>query len=701
MLETLMLFGSLGMFCVTCRSSTDDHPHLQAEDEVRAAAGPIQMVTRIVQTLHDAPRNARTLEGIGREILTATSATLVILEQQQWNARARVGPGGDSSGNLEFGTPELESATQAAIAAADARPTARPAADVFGPTARVLSCSSPCRRATLVVVLPRACDLAVETVWLRSLQLIINQIVTPRLSEDRSPATEPAAAGITTRAKPGASIDYSPFHRSLKLKEVAATIANDTRMQLDVDRVSVLLRSGRKYRTQAVSGCSKVHRRSNVIRALERLGRVVAPIKATFDFPGSNLSETDPIPPQIQTALDPYLDESLVDRIRIVPLFEADSRSAAEDETSPPARPPIALLVLENLADRNATAADLEIPNHPLLARHAGHAIENAQRHGRIFLLPIWETLGGLFVRGRRLWTLLVIVILASLVAAMRLVDIDHYVIARGTLQPCKRQHVFAPADGVVEKVHVQHGQSVDRDAPLVTLQSAELERRIEETLGQIQTATRQRAAILANRLANQDRAAGRKLPFDSMAGEEQQLDAQIASLKKQLALLQDQAAQLEIRSPIAGTVISWDLTSRIGSRPVVRGHQLMTIGSVEDAWMLELQLPDDDVGVVNLARQVSDHQLVVAYALATDPERLYSATLAKVAESAMENTEGRTVVPIEALLPTDTAHAKRVGAEVRAKIYCGRRSLAASWFSDVAKAFRKHVLFHFRRAES
>ena len=65
------------------------------------------------------------------------------------------------------------------------------------------------------------------------------------------------------------------------------------------------------------------------------------------------------------------------------------------------------------------------------------------------------------------------------------------------------------------------------------------------------------------------------------------------------------------------------------------------------------------------------------------------------------EGPDGQPVVELEAAITDQVSHARRVGARVRAKIYCGRRSAGASWFSDVVRAFQKHVLFHFQRTES
>ena len=116
---------------------------------------------------------------------------------------------------------------------------------------------------------------------------------------------------------------------------------------------------------------------------------------------------------------------------------------------------------------------------------------------------------------------------------------------------------------------------------------------------------------------------------------------------------------------------------------------------------MLELELADEDVGVVAIARQQQTTPLNVEYALAIEPEQAYTARLTRIAEAAVENEQGRMIVPAEVAVDRGVKHPRRVGAEVRAKVYCGRRSLGASWFSDVMQAIHRHGLFHFRRAKA
>ncbi|QEG42831.1 HlyD family efflux transporter periplasmic adaptor subunit [Roseimaritima ulvae] len=662
---------------------------MQAADEIQHAAGPLSLIARIVRLIDQPDSAAERLPHACQEIAAATAATLVALRETPSQSPHLAGTEA-TAGDDSDGLAKLESL----FASLTAQPSARSVDFAPHGSRRVLGCRSADGRLSLLVVLDAPPALASEAAWLRGLELVLNQLTAANRS-----LVEPSSL---------ATFDFSDFHRSLDIRQVCSAIANDTRLLLQVDRVSVLLRRGRRFKTLAVSGVSKVHRRSNLIRTLEQLGRVIAATGETFSHPSD-----DELPPQIQAAWDDYVDQSLVDRLRIVPLFAPrdDSQQQPSDQPETDDRgvqahrrptPLLGLLVIEQLFDDRSADDHRSAPirDHRAVVRHAAVAIENAERHRRIFLLPLWSLLGSAVDRSRRIWTALVLLVLASVVAALTFIQVDHYVVATGTLQPQQRQHVYAPHDGVVQTVHVQHGQRVGVEAPLVTLQSAELERQTEQILGQIQTVGRRLSAVRSTRRSRTLSANNTDSPFDSLAGEEQQLQAELASLETQHALLKRQLQQLQIRSPLAGQIVSWDLHQRIGSRPVSRGHELLTIADIDGPWVLEMELADQDIGTVRRAQQHGRTELPLQYALATAPEQLYPASLSRVAEASHRNADGQTVVELEAALAGDAAHALRVGARVRAKIYCGRRSAGASWFSDVARAFRKHVLFHFQRTK-
>ncbi|QDS96308.1 HlyD family secretion protein [Roseimaritima multifibrata] len=667
----------------------------EQREEIRAASGPLGLVDRVLRIIdnreiHDAAasRSADVSENHWRSVVQAivetTHAGMVVY---------RIGPITSSlaTADLQFVGPakddfqrsEVQANLLACFRGMAPQPSAVPADSVLQSTGRIWTVSDPLNDVRLLVWMPSELDLVSETVWLRCLNALVPHV----------------DASIQQGMQPAASSSLSRFHHSLDASQTAAQIANDMRFLLQLDRVTVLVRRGRRYRVEAVSGAAQFHRRSNLIRALEQLAGIVAVTKQPFLYP-----HEDELPPQIEEALADYLDQSSVDRMRMIPLV-ADAATDSDGVDVP--RPlPFAMLVLEKIAAESEALNVVAIPDPGAMIDHAAWALHNSQSHSRLFLLPVWRFLGGMWDRGKRWWVLVACLLLVGLIAAGALIQVEHYVVAEGRLQPAHRQHLFAPLDGVIDEVRVQHGDFVTPGDVLVTLQSSELERQLEESLGQIQTIERRLTAVRSNRVSEGRRRVGDASAVGSavaanggLAGEEQQLVAERDNLQRQVELLRKLQEQLQVQSPLAGQVVSWDLQQRIGSRPVSRGHQLLTIADVQGDWILELVLPDEDLGTVRSAAEIAGKPLAIEYALATDPEHQYAATLNRIGTAAERDETRASYVPLEARL-AEEPNQRHVGAEVRAKIACGQRSLAASWFSDVVRVFQQSIGFHFWRAE-
>ena len=77
-------------------------------------------------------------------------------------------------------------------------------------------------------------------------------------------------------------------------------------------------------------------------------------------------------------------------------------------------------------------------------------------------------------------------------------------------------------------------------------------------------------------------------------ASDIERLEAKLETLDKRQQLLQQQVAELTLRSPIGGQVTTQDVERRLKSRPVNRGDLLMTISAMEGQWEIDLQVPDN-----------------------------------------------------------------------------------------------------------
>jgi multidrug efflux pump subunit AcrA (membrane-fusion protein) len=527
------------------------------------------------------------------------------------------------------------------------------------------------------------------------------------------------------------------LHRRLDLKTTAATIANDGRHFLGVDRVSVALYYGRgKIRVVAVSGQTELVNRAGAMRALASLAqawllkwpiyiafpRSQATVELTADVSGlvsdpASLDwgkssreevldwESREYPPEFTTAIERYVDEQLVKRVIIAPLMEYayydehrfSYYTFREENTLHGA------LILETFGEAKPIAD--EAKKIAALVCGATAAIRNARQYERLWLHPLWRVLGNvwdfLFGPGKLLRTALILGVLGAGIAALFLTDTDYTAYCRGKLEPVERRRVFAGLDGVVRKVHVRHGASVNVGDALIELQNTDLDIATVDLQGRRTSAFEQ---SLSTKRSLIDGGALSPAERTRLSGEEARLTQEIASLDRQLALLDEKRKELVIRSPIQGEITTWNADDLLAGRPVRQGQQLLTVARVDGPWELELNVADDRSGRVveaeKTAKLVKNPQpLRVTYSPAVDPGLVREAKVVEIQNSADVHGPnslgggGNAVIVRAAIDPADLPQ-RRPGAEAAAHIHCGRRSVAYVWSRDIVDFFRSRILF-------
>jgi hypothetical protein len=167
------------------------------------------------------------------------------------------------------------------------------------------------------------------------------------------------------------------------------------------------------------------------------------------------------------------------------------------------------------------------------------------------------------------------------------------------------------------------------------------------------------------------------------LTAEEVQLKETLSGREQELKLLRVQFDELEIRAPLAGRVIAWDLEQTLAGRPIARGARLLEVADIGGAWVVELQVAERFAGDMAAARGPLGSPLVVEFFAAVAPERHFEGRLVRVAPAAEIDPELGVVVPAVVEAPGDAAEAadRRPGAAVTAKIHCGRRTLGYVWW--------------------
>ena len=96
------------------------------------------------------------------------------------------------------------------------------------------------------------------------------------------------------------------LHKTLDVREVAFTAANDGRLLVGCDRMSVAVLDGKKAVIRAISGQESVNQRANLVRKMTVLAQSVISTKETLTYTG----KIEQLAPKIETALGDFIQES-------------------------------------------------------------------------------------------------------------------------------------------------------------------------------------------------------------------------------------------------------------------------------------------------------------------------------------------------------------------------------------------------------
>src|SRR5947209_327029 len=221
---------------------------------------------------------------------------------------------------------------------------------------------------------------------------------------------------------------------------------------------------------------------------------------------------------------------------------------------------PIGALIVEQFT--YARAAESLRMRAEVVARHGGAALANSIEHSSLFLLPLWKAVGQIFwlFRGRAApTTFLAMAAIAGLAYGLAAVQTDFEIAARGKLQPSERREIFAPLDGQVKSVPVEHGQVVEKGALLAELSNTDLDLELAALLGR-QTTNQERHAALSRALLDNKGGAARLTPADEnrLSGEMLQLRQEVENIERELALVREKQRQLKVVAPQRGQVVTW-----------------------------------------------------------------------------------------------------------------------------------------------
>ncbi|MEO1497639.1 MAG: HlyD family efflux transporter periplasmic adaptor subunit [Planctomycetota bacterium] len=486
-------------------------------------------------------------------------------------------------------------------------------------------------------------------------------------------------------------------HEQLDIRQASYTIANDGRRLIGADRVTVATGPAGRLKIQAVSGKDTFDTRSNVTTMLTKVARAVAKTGEDVWYTG----DTTDFAPQVEKTIDAYVDESNTKAMAILPLID---RRGEEDE-APEAiearrtKPPqvIGAVIVEQMVDNRVPDGFRQRVD--VVRSHSETALANAQEHEGLFLMPLWKLLGKAMwlFRGRTLpKTLGVTTLVVGLTLAALFVQKDFTLEGSGKLRPAVLRNVFAEVDGTVIAIRARHEQTVAKGAALLLLRSNELDKDLTVIAGQIEEALAEQLTLNLETGGNDLTPAERESKLAQLA----KIEKQLATLRAEQRLLEEKQGALSVTSPIDGQVITWNVEELLMGRPVQRGNSLLEVADPSGDWILEVEMPEKRMGHINRALEESGGELPVEFLPATSTDITLEGTLTRegVAASAeVRGEQGTTVyltVNFDQKKFQEAVLDPKVGAEVKAKVACGKRSIAYAYLHDLLDFIRAKVLF-------
>jgi hypothetical protein len=485
-------------------------------------------------------------------------------------------------------------------------------------------------------------------------------------------------------------------HEKLDVRYTAYTIANEGRRLIGCDRVSVAIRRGGKCPIEAVSGQDVFDKRSNVSVLLGKLANAVVKTGEAVWYAG----DTSDMAPQVEQALDAYVDESHTKAIAILPLVEPRDEEAkfSEEGEVDPARV-LGALIVEQMVDSRTPDGFLQRVD--VVRSHSSTALANALEYEGLFLMPVWRALGRstrLF-RGRALpKTLAVTGAILAFLLFLTFFPAEFKLKGDGELKPTIRQNVWAEVDGYVQKVNVAHEQMVKKGEVLVEQESPDLDKEIESLKGELLRSQADLDSTERVVNSNYDLTETERNEKESHIT---QLKASISSLRAQLALWEKKKDKLQVRSPMDGQCITWNVEDRLRNRPVTKGEELLQIADPASPWELEVEMPESRMGHIAKAKAAAEKagkKLPVTFILALNPGETLEGTVEDIERSAKVRGEtGNTVlvrVSLDQNRLREVVENPNVGNTATAKIHCGKRAIGYVWFHDLVDFVRSKILF-------
>ncbi len=399
-------------------------------------------------------------------------------------------------------------------------------------------------------------------------------------------------------------------------------------------RVSLGIRRARTVKVRAISNSAQFGRKMGLVAALGAAMDEAIDQRCVILYPA-------PDDQVVATAAHGQLSRAQGDtHVLTVPLIVADDFIGA--------------MTFERSRDEPFDSRTIELLE--LVSSILAPVLEEKRLNDRWLITKIGESvrqqIAGLIGPGHLLRKLIATAVLAA-AAFLSLATGVYRVDADAQVEGQVRRAVVSPYDGFIKDATARAGDTVAEGQVLATLEDSDL------ILERLKAVTER-----DQRTHEYDKAIAARQPAAINV-----IQSQIAQSEAQIKLIDEQLSRVKLRSPIAGLVVSGDLSQLIGTS-VQRGQVLFEISPL-GAFRVNLDVDEREIGQI----EAGQHGELVVTAL---PNQSIPFVINKITPIA-DARAGKNVYRVEGEIEGDASRL-RPGMEGVGKIEIGRRKLAWMW---------------------
>lgn len=430
------------------------------------------------------------------------------------------------------------------------------------------------------------------------------------------------------------------LNRTENQLDTSITLVNELNTALQSKSTALLLRSPRsgKYKLRAMSGVEFFDRNASTTRVVE---------SAVLGIPETPVFW----PKQIETSTA-SVDESHVNVVNYCNTMEVPGCALLPLQDQSGKVFGWLLIGLHSNQCQSEAAKQQFIRISKLVAGH----LETIFKAQRTFTRTVYEN-AGQFLR-RRTFRKVIYAIVVGL--AILCIPFPQKINCDCQIELTRRRFVAAPYEGVLEKTIVESGDVVKEGQTLALMDASHLRMEMSGLNADLERERKKRDAALARRNVAESQIANSEM---------KRLSAEIAIISKRLS-------NTEIRSPIAGVIVSGDMDKAEGA-PLKTGQNLFEVGPLEKM-LVEIQIPESDIQYARVGMPVN-------FSFNAFPFENFSGTIEKIHPRA-EVLDHKTVFVAQIQLTNDRGNL-RPGLKGHAKITGDQHPLGWNLFH---KGFEK-----------